>query len=33
MRQMEGGPNGVDYIAFAGDDPKETEMAPGWWSD
>jgi mannose-6-phosphate isomerase-like protein (cupin superfamily) len=34
MRQMEGGPDGVDYIAFgAGDDPTEAEMAPGWWSD
>jgi len=34
MRQMEGGPDGVDYIAFgAGDDPKEAETAPGWWSE
>jgi mannose-6-phosphate isomerase-like protein (cupin superfamily) len=34
MRQMEGGPDGVDYLAFgAGDDPMEAEMAPGWWSD
>jgi mannose-6-phosphate isomerase-like protein (cupin superfamily) len=34
MRQMEAGPEGVEYIAFgAGDDPTEAEMAPGWWSD
>ena len=34
MRQMEGGPNGVEYLAFgAGDDPMETEMAPDWWSE
>jgi mannose-6-phosphate isomerase-like protein (cupin superfamily) len=34
MRQMEAGPDGVDYLAFgAGDDPMEAEMAPGWWSD
>ncbi len=34
MRQTEGDPDGVDYIAVgAGDDPNEAEMAPGWWSD
>ena len=34
MRQMEAGPDGVDYLAFgAGDDPTEAEMAPGWWAD
>jgi quercetin dioxygenase-like cupin family protein len=34
MRQMEAGPDGVDYLAFgAGDDPTEVEMAAGWWSD
>lgn len=34
MRQMEGGPEGVDYLAFgAGDDPTEAEMAPGWWTE
>jgi mannose-6-phosphate isomerase-like protein (cupin superfamily) len=33
MRQMEAGPDGVEYLAFgAGDDPAEVEMAPGWWS-
>jgi mannose-6-phosphate isomerase-like protein (cupin superfamily) len=32
MRNMEAGPDGVDYLAFgAGDDPMDTEMAPGWW--
>jgi mannose-6-phosphate isomerase-like protein (cupin superfamily) len=34
MRNMEAGPNGVEYLAFgAGDDPRDAEMAPGWWSD
>ena len=34
MRQMEAGPDGVEYLAFgAGDDPAEAEMAPSWWSD
>ena len=34
MRQMEAGPDGVDYVAFgAGDDPQEVEMSPGWWTD
>jgi len=34
MRQVEAGPDGVDYLAFgAGDDPTEVEMAPGWWSN
>jgi hypothetical protein len=34
MRQMEAGPDGVEYLAFgARDDPAEVEMAPGWWSD
>src|SRR5689334_22608079 len=32
MRDMEGGPDGCEYLAFgAGDDPQEVEMAPGWW--
>lgn len=32
MRNMEAGPDGVDYLAFgAGDDPTDAEMAPGWW--
>ena len=34
MRQMEAGPDGVEYLAFgAGDDPNEAEMAPGWWEE
>jgi mannose-6-phosphate isomerase-like protein (cupin superfamily) len=34
MRDMEGGPDGCEYLAFgAGDDPQEVEMAPGWWSE
>ncbi len=34
MRNMEAGPEGMEYVAFgAGDDPQEVEMAPGWWSD
>ena len=34
MRDVEAGPDGVEYIAFgAGDDPTDAEMAPGWWSE
>ena len=34
MRDMEGGPEGCEYLAFgAGDDPLDAEMAPNWWSD
>ena len=34
MRNMEAGPDGLEYVAFgAGTDPSEVEMAPGWWSD
>ena len=34
MRDMEGGADGCEYLAFgAGHDPQEVEMAPGWWSD
>jgi mannose-6-phosphate isomerase-like protein (cupin superfamily) len=34
MRQVEAGPQGVEYLAFgAGDDPRDAEMAPGWWPD
>ena len=34
MRQMEAGPDGLEYLAFgAGSDPLDAEMAPGWWSD
>jgi mannose-6-phosphate isomerase-like protein (cupin superfamily) len=34
MRQVEAGPDGVQYVAFgAGTDASEVEMVPGWWSD
>jgi uncharacterized cupin superfamily protein len=34
MRAVEAGPNGVEYLAFgAGDDPRDAEMVPNWWSD
>jgi mannose-6-phosphate isomerase-like protein (cupin superfamily) len=33
-RNMEGGPEGCEYLAFgAGDDPTDAEMTPGWWTD
>jgi mannose-6-phosphate isomerase-like protein (cupin superfamily) len=34
MRNVEAGPEGVEYLAFgAGTDPREVEMAEDWWSD
>jgi quercetin dioxygenase-like cupin family protein len=34
MRAVEAGPDGIEYVAFgAGEDPREAEMAQGWWSD
>lgn len=34
MRNVEAGPDGVEYIAFgAGDDPRDAEIAPGWWGE
>ena len=34
MRDVEAGPDGVEYLAFgAGDDPSEVEMTQGWWDD
>jgi mannose-6-phosphate isomerase-like protein (cupin superfamily) len=34
MRNVEAGPDGVEYIAFgAGDDPLDAEMVQGWWND
>jgi hypothetical protein len=34
MRNVEAGPDGVQYLAFgAGDDPLDAEMAPNWWTD
>ena len=33
MRNVEAGPDGIEFVAFgAGDDPRDAEMAPGWWS-
>jgi mannose-6-phosphate isomerase-like protein (cupin superfamily) len=34
MRNVEAGPDGIEYLAFgAGEDAREVEMAPNWWSD
>ena len=34
LRNVEAGPEGVEYLAFgAGDDPTDAEMAAGWWDD
>jgi mannose-6-phosphate isomerase-like protein (cupin superfamily) len=34
MRNVEAGPDGVEYLAFgAGNDPLDAEMVPNWWSD
>jgi mannose-6-phosphate isomerase-like protein (cupin superfamily) len=34
MRDMEAGPDGVEYLAFgAGEDANEVEMVQGWWTD
>jgi len=34
MRNVEAGPDGVEYLAFgAGTDPRDAEMVQGWWSD
>ena len=34
MRNVEAGPDGIEYLAFgAGEDAREVEMAPDWWSD
>ena len=34
MRNMEAGPEGVEYLAFgAGEDPLAAEMASNWWTD
>jgi mannose-6-phosphate isomerase-like protein (cupin superfamily) len=34
MRNVEAGPDGVEYLAFsAGDDPRDADMVPGWWVD
>jgi mannose-6-phosphate isomerase-like protein (cupin superfamily) len=34
MRDVEAGPEGVEYLAFgAGEDASEVEMVQDWWSD
>jgi mannose-6-phosphate isomerase-like protein (cupin superfamily) len=34
MRDVEAGPEGVEYLAFgAGEDASEVEMAQDWWKD
>jgi mannose-6-phosphate isomerase-like protein (cupin superfamily) len=34
MRNVEAGPDGIEYVAFgAGDDASEVEMAQGWWTE
>jgi len=33
MRDVEAGPDGVEYLAFgAGSDPRDAEMVQGWWT-
>jgi mannose-6-phosphate isomerase-like protein (cupin superfamily) len=34
MRNMEAGPDGIEFLAFgAGDDPLDAEMVQDWWQD
>ena len=34
MRNVEAGPDGIEYLAFgAGDDPTDAEMVQYWWTD
>jgi hypothetical protein len=34
MRNVEAGPDGIEFVAFgAGEDPRDAEMAPQWWTD
>ena len=34
MRNVEAGPDGVEYLAFSdGDDPRDAQMVQGWWVD
>ncbi len=34
MRDVEAGPDGVEYLAFgAGSDPRDAETVQGWWTD
>lgn len=34
MRNVEAGPDGLEYLAFgAGDDPRDAEMVQDWWDE
>jgi mannose-6-phosphate isomerase-like protein (cupin superfamily) len=33
MRQFEGGPDGLTYVAFGARHEGDGEIQPGWWSD
>ena len=33
MRCLEGGPSGCELVLVGAPTPRDTEMAPGWWSD
>lgn len=34
MRNVEAGPEGIEYVAFgAGNDPSEVEMVQKWWDE
>jgi hypothetical protein len=33
MRCLEAGPEGAEMILVGAPNPRDTEMAPGWWSD
>ena len=37
MRQVEAGPEGIEYVGFGAGDAElaktDAEMVPGWWSD
>ena len=33
-RNIESGPGGMEFLALgAGNDPRDAEVAPGWWDD
>ncbi|MFL5893637.1 MAG: hypothetical protein ACJ76Z_00825 [Thermoleophilaceae bacterium] len=33
MRALEAGPDGCELILVGAPNPRDAEMAPGWWSD
>jgi uncharacterized cupin superfamily protein len=33
MRCVEGGDEGIEYLAFGAGDPEQAQMVQGWWSD